>query len=220
MKKNNLWSLLALLFCLTAGMTLTACGSDDDDEDNNETPTGGSVVGTWVTSEQETNPNASKYDYKVKVYQCTYEFKSNGTFRFQSDYYGWQDKTDDYDGLASLLRDNDIKPTAGLICEDLFRLRYTGSYTISGSNITMTFKKWWMYDYGRNGTDEDRWGGPDGNDVDKDAMSGVDNPLTVSFSVNGNTLKLGNAQNGYNEYRPSGFYEDCKMLIAGTLTKK
>ena len=208
MKKKYLW-LFASLF--VAAFTLTACGSDDDDNSG----TGGSLVGTWAA----TDDGKGDGYVEIKGYLMTYEFKSNGTFTCQSNYYGYNKKTDDYDGLAYLLSSYDRQPPTGYSCEDLFRLRFTGSYTTSGNMITMTFKKWWEYDYGRNGTEEDRWGGPDGTDVDKDIMGDIANPLTISYSVNGNTLTLGNAQNGTYEWKGSEFYQGCKMLVAGTLTK-
>lgn len=117
--------------------------------------------------------------------------------------------------------DNSFTVTTYSVMEDGFRdwgLRFAGTYSTSNGKLSLNIKKFWEYDGGRNGTDEDRWNTGENSDGSTNfsewtewGFEAIDNPLVIDYSVNGNTLTLNNGKYIVLEWG------NC--VLTGTLTK-
>lgn len=193
MKKFYLFSLM--LGIVFGSLAITSCSSDDS-KDN--PTTGGSLVGKWKAniSAKENPQNGSEiYDHVL-----VYVFNSDNTFTVKTSYFGFEDAGEGgEDGGIPLLDPDDPQVPAGKVCYDLMRFRYAGTYQTENGKLTLTFQKGWMYDYGRNGTEEERWYSGENEDGSFDIQLGefdfnVNNPLTIDYSVNDRTLTLANGE--------------------------
>lgn len=123
MKKNFLWSLLAVIMATMLSFSITSCGSDDDDDEKTEEVTSASIVGSWSWSKN----NGS--------FSETRTFKADGTFITE-----W--KESEYSGTNSgtyVFNVTDMKLTTNTL-EGEGLGEYTYSVVLKGNQLTLIEK--------------------------------------------------------------------------------
>ena len=186
---------LGLILGLSLGsLTFTSCGDDDNDE---PTPTGGEIAGLW-TAEYDAKDLGLQTEQGDSKLILTYDFNEDKTFDITT-------------GVEYIPGHWDSA------------LRFKGTYSTANGKVTLNIKKFWEYDAGRNGTEEDRWHTGENSDGSANFSTAewwyhddnpqFKNPYIIDYSVTENNLTLANGEH----IMLHGF---MTYVLTGTLTRQ